>query len=134
MICQYPLRVLDGGWGVGHPDHLAAGEAALAAVFPTARDHMTFPELLNEGFEPHNVAEVWIMDHPEPDVIIDVTDHMVTAVKALAEHTTQTGGRPYKELPPPNARVAPPRLRRNRDAVLGVVQADFFQAVEARGK
>ena len=100
VICQYPLRVLDGGWGVGHPDHLAAGEAALAAVFPTARDHMTFPELLDEGFEPHNVAEVWIMGHPEPDVIIDVTDHMVTAVKALAEHTTQTGGRPYKELLP----------------------------------
>ncbi len=100
VICQYPLRVLDGGWGVGHPDHLAAGEATLAAVFPTARDHMTFPELLDEGFEPHNVAEVWIMGHPEPDVIIDVTDHMVTAVKALAEHTTQTGGRPYKELLP----------------------------------
>ena len=100
VICQYPLRVLDGGWGVGHPDHLAAGEATLAAVFPTARDHMTFPELLDEGFEPHNVAEVWIMGHPEPDVIIDVTDHMVTAVKALAEHTTQTGGSPYKELLP----------------------------------
>ena len=33
LITMYPLRTLDGGWGVGHPDHLAAGEAALAAVF-----------------------------------------------------------------------------------------------------
>ena len=98
VICQYPLRTLDGGWGVGHPDHLAAGEAALAAVFPTARDHMTFPELLEEGFEPHKVAEVWITGHPEPDVFIDVTDHMETAVKALAEHKSQTGGRPYEEM------------------------------------
>ena len=100
VICQYPLRTLDGGWGVGHPDHLAAGEAALAAVFPTARDHMTFPELLEEGFEPHKVAEVWITGHPEPDVFIDVTDHMETAVKALAEHKSQTGGRPYEEMLP----------------------------------
>ena len=61
VICWYPMRNLDGGWGVGHPDHLAAGEATLAAVFPTARDHMTFPELLDDGFEPHKVAEVWIM-------------------------------------------------------------------------
>ena len=45
VICQYPMRNLDGGFGVGHPDHLAAGEAALSAVFPTARDHMTFPDL-----------------------------------------------------------------------------------------
>ncbi len=100
VICQYPMRILDGGWGVGHPDHLASGEAALAAVFPTARDHMTFPELLDEGLEPHKVAEVWIMGHPEPDVFIDVTDHLETAVKALAEHHTQTGGRPYKEMLP----------------------------------
>ena len=100
LICQYPMRVLDGGWGVGHPDHMAAGEATLAAVFPTARDHMTFPELLDEGFEPHKVAEVWIMGHPEPDVFIDVTEHMETAIKALAEHTTQTGGRPWEELLP----------------------------------
>ena len=93
VICWYPLRNLDGGWGVGHPDHLAAGEATLAAVFPTARDHMTFPELLEAGFEPHNVAEVWIIGHPEPDLWIDVTDHIDTAAKALMQHVTQMNGR-----------------------------------------
>ena len=98
VICWYPLRNLDGGWGVGHPDHLAAGEATLAAVFPTARDHMTFPELLEDGFEPHKVAEVWIMGHPEPDVFVDVSDHLRTAIKALSEHKSQTGGRSYEEL------------------------------------
>ena len=89
LICNHPLRTLDGGWGIGHPDHLASGEAALAAVFPTARDHMTFPELLEAGFEPHKVAEVWIMGHPEPDLWIDVSDHMDTAVKAIMQHVTQ---------------------------------------------
>jgi len=92
VLCQYPLRNLDGGWGVGHPDHIAAGEAALAAIFPTARDHMTFPELLEEGFEPHKVSEAWIMGHPEPDHYVDVTGHLETAVKALAAHSSQTNG------------------------------------------
>ena len=89
LICPYPTRNLDGGWGVGHPDHLAAGEAALAAVFPTARDHLTFPELLEEGLEPHKVSEVWIMSHPEPDLWIDVTDHIETSTKALSQHDSQ---------------------------------------------
>ncbi len=127
VICQYPMRVLDGGWGVGHPDHMAAGEAALAAVFPTARDHMTFPELLEEGFEPHKVAEVWIMGHPEPDVRIDVTDHMTTAVKALAEHTSQTGGRPYQELLP---RMREWRRRGSKGS--GMMYSETFKRISFR--
>ncbi len=98
LICQYPMRTLDGFWGVGHPDHMAAGEAALAAVFPTARDHLTFPELLEAGFEPHKVAEVWVMGHPEPDLWIDVTDHMGTAIKALMQHVSQINGRTEEDL------------------------------------
>ena len=90
---MYPMRSLNGGWGVGHPDHMAAGEAALQAVFPTARDHMTFPDLLEAGFEPHKVAEVWIMGHPEPDHYVDVTQHMDTSIKALMEHKSQMNGR-----------------------------------------
>ena len=127
VICQYPLRTLDGGWGVGHPDHLAAGEAALAAVFPTARDHMTFPELLEEGFEPHKVAEVWITGHPEPDVFIDVTDHMETAVKALAEHKSQTGGRPYEEMLP---RMK--EWRRRGSVGRGMLYSESFKRISFR--
>ena len=98
LICQYPMRTLDGGWGVGHPDHFAAGEAALAAVFPTARDHMTFPDLLEDGFEPHKVAEVWIMGHPEPDLYMDVTKHMGTSVKAIIDYKSQVGDRTEKDM------------------------------------
>ena len=97
VICPHPVRSLSGFWGVGHPDHLAAGEAALAAVFPTARDHMTFPELLEAGLEPHKVAEVWIMGHPEPDLWIDVTDHLRTATRALLEHRTQVNSQSEEE-------------------------------------
>lgn len=98
LICQYPMRNLDGDRGVGHPDHIAAGEVALSAVFPTARDHLTFPELLEDGLEPHKVSEVWIMGHPEPDLWIDVTDHTDTSVKALAMHVSQVDNRDEEEL------------------------------------
>ena len=98
LICTYPIRNLDGGGGGGHPDHIASGEAALSAVFPTARDHLTFPELLEEGLEPHKVAEVWVMMHPEPDLWNDVTDHVDVSSRALSKHFSQVGDRGEEEL------------------------------------
>ena len=44
-----------------HPDHLATAEAAACAVYPDARNPFAFPELLDEGLEPHTVPELWVM-------------------------------------------------------------------------
>ncbi len=49
-----------------HPDHLAAGAATMAAVYPDSRNPFAFPELLEEGLEPHTVEEVWIMASRAP--------------------------------------------------------------------
>ena len=46
---------------INHPDHRAAGEAALYAVFPSAETRPIFPELLDEGYEPHHVSELYLM-------------------------------------------------------------------------
>ena len=92
LICLSPLRHLDGDGYIGHPDHLASGEAALAAVFPSARDRLTFPELMEEGLEPHKVAEVWVMDQDDADQYVDVTDYIDTAIAALQAHASQVGG------------------------------------------
>ncbi len=89
LICMSPVRQLTEDGYMGHPDHFAAGEAALSAVFPTARDRLTFPELLQEGLEPHKVREVWVAEYGEPDHYVDVSDYMDTAVKALKQHETQ---------------------------------------------
>ncbi len=124
LICPNPVRSLEGPGG--HPDHLAAGEAALAAVFPTARDHMTFPELLEEGLEPHRVAEVWIMSHPEPDHWSDVTDHVDTAARALAQHVSQVGG-PIEETVDMMR-----RWRRKRAIGTGLQYAEGFRRVVYR--
>ena len=89
VICETPMRRLAHNGYLGHPDHMAAGEATLAAVFPPARDRLTFPELLDEGLEPHKVREVWVMDHHEPDKFVDVTSYIDIAIKALKQHETQ---------------------------------------------
>ena len=94
LITMYPARNLDGGWGFGHPDHIAAGEAAMSAVFPSARDHLTFPELLEEDLVPHKTREVWIVGHPEPDHWVDVTDSIDTSIRALNEHASQLSSSP----------------------------------------
>ncbi len=90
LVCMNPVRNLDGDGYIDHPDHVASGEAAMAAVFPTARDHLTFPELLSdEGLEPHKVHEVWVMGRTHPDHVVDVTPHMEVAVAALQAHRSQ---------------------------------------------
>jgi len=76
---------------INHPDHIAAGEATLAAVFPSARDRMTFPELLDEGLEPHKVPDVYIMMAQEPNTLIDISDHIETKITALKAHVSQVG-------------------------------------------
>ena len=92
LICLSPLRRLDGSSYFGHPDHIASGEAALSAVFPSSRDRLTYPELLEEGLEPHKVSEVWIMGHDDDDKFVDVTDYIDVAVSALKSHSSQTTG------------------------------------------
>lgn len=79
---------------INHPDHRAAGQATLDAIFPAARDHLFFIELWqDEKLEPHNVREVWISGTLQPNTVIDVTAYWDTKIKALYEHKTQIGDR-----------------------------------------
>ncbi len=91
LITTNPTRTLTGAGYIGHPDHFAAGEAALSAVYPTARDYLTFPELLDEGLEPHKVREVMIMGHDQPDKWVDVTETVEITVQSLLAHSSQIG-------------------------------------------
>ena len=91
LITTNPKRDLFSGGYLGHPDHFAAGEAALSAVYPSARDHLTFPELDKEGLEPHKVREVLIIGHDNPNIWFDITDSIDTAEKGLLAHKSQLG-------------------------------------------
>jgi LmbE family N-acetylglucosaminyl deacetylase len=77
---------------LNHPDHRAAGQATLDAVFPAARDHLNFIELWrDENLEPHVVREVWISLPQEANVSLDVTEHWQLKLRALFEHKSQIG-------------------------------------------
>jgi LmbE family N-acetylglucosaminyl deacetylase len=78
-------------YGINHPDHRAAGQAVLDAVFPAAGNELFFPELLKEGLQPHMPKEVWTSLTMQPNVVLDVTDMWDTKVRALKEHKSQIG-------------------------------------------
>ncbi len=91
MLIQSPERNWD-RIAASHPDHLAAGEAAMQAVYPDARNPFAMTDLLaEEGLEPWTVREVWLMATPHPTHHVDVTDTFDRKVAALRAHESQTG-------------------------------------------
>jgi len=91
IICPSPTRNLSEQGYIGHPDHIAAGEATLSAIFPSSRDRLTYPELIEEGLEPHKVREVLVTERANADTWIDVTEEIEVAIEALRQHTSQIG-------------------------------------------
>jgi LmbE family N-acetylglucosaminyl deacetylase len=73
-----------------HPDHLAAGEAALCAVYPDGRNPYTFTDLVEvEGLEAWAVSEVWMMAGPVSPHISDITTQIDRKIRALRAHESQ---------------------------------------------
>ena len=90
VVCPSPERWWD-RLPASHPDHLAAGEATVCAVYPDSRNPFAHPELLAEGLEPFTVPEIWMMVSPEPNRVVDVTDTFPLKVAALRRHKSQVG-------------------------------------------
>ena len=92
VITQSPIRSLDSTYG-SHPDHIETAEATMRAVYPDARNPRAFTsELLDEGFAPHTVSEMWI-GLTEPDLFIDTTDVFDKKLAALRSHVSQVAKR-----------------------------------------
>ncbi len=90
VITQNPQRRLDHNPFVGHPDHLATGEATLAAVYPAARDHLNFPELwTDEKLEPWKVRQVLLTGVEEPNLWLDVAEMFDIGVRSILAHASQ---------------------------------------------
>ena len=89
VLCQSPERRWDRVFA-SHPDHLAAGEATMQAVYPDARNPYAHPELAAEGLDAWTVLEVWVFAHPRADRFVDITDTIGAKVDALRAHASQT--------------------------------------------
>jgi len=76
---------------INHPDHRAAGQAVLDAVFPLARDRLTFPELFAEGYEPHKVATALLINFDTSNYSVDITDTFDLKLLAMKAHVSQFG-------------------------------------------
>lgn len=75
-----------------HPDHLAAGEATVQAIYPDARNPFAHPSLLaDEGLTEWVVEELWLFGSPNPNKFVDVTERFPAKLAAVAAHTSQVG-------------------------------------------
>jgi LmbE family N-acetylglucosaminyl deacetylase len=92
LVTCDPTTLFFGDYYINHADHRAAGQAALDATYPAARDHLYFPELWQEEkLEPHIIREVWICGTLAPSLTLDVTENWETKIRALREHKSQIG-------------------------------------------
>jgi LmbE family N-acetylglucosaminyl deacetylase len=88
VLCQSPERNYQRIFA-SHPDHLAAGEATLCAVYPDSRNPFTFTELMDEGLEPWTVREVWMGSFSAPNRYVDISDTIDRKLAALRRHESQ---------------------------------------------
>ena len=74
---------------IRHRDHFYTGRVALDAVFPYARDHLAYPDLLDEGLQPHKVLVVYLWGSDNPDTFVDIDDTFDSKMDALYSHSSQ---------------------------------------------
>lgn len=101
LIRQYkPDTVLTGNpeaWFYGdeyvnHPDHRAAAQAACTAVFPSAGTRLIFTDLLEAGYEPHEVRRLYIHGTDKVNTWVDITGTLELKIRALQQHASQVNG------------------------------------------
>jgi LmbE family N-acetylglucosaminyl deacetylase len=74
-----------------HPDHRAAGLAAIDSVLAAGNPHF-FPEHLAEGLQPYRMEEAYLYGSDQPDVVIDITATFERKMAAIECHRSQVEG------------------------------------------
>ncbi len=85
-----PLMIYQRG-RINHPDHRAAGQIVIDAIFPAVENRAFFPELLEEGYLPHRIEELWLCMPVEANYEMDVTHNWQLRLEALLQHVSQVG-------------------------------------------
>jgi LmbE family N-acetylglucosaminyl deacetylase len=127
VVVMDPTMVYSAQLGfINHPDHRAAGQATLDAVYPLARDHLAFPELLDQAkLEPHKVAHVLLLNFEKQNCFVDITETFDVKLAGLSKHASQ--------LPDPQAAFDMLRSRAEQTGKLAGCQlAEGFVRIDVR--
>jgi len=89
VLCGNPEAWFYGNEYINHPDHRASAEAATTAVFPSAGSRLMFTDLLEAGYEPHEVKRLYVHGSEKSDTWVDITETLDTKIKALQQHASQ---------------------------------------------
>src|SRR5262249_58835793 len=91
VICQDPRALVDDdSTYLNHPDHRAAGQAAVDAAFPGAGNPAAYREL---GLDAHKVKEVWLYftSGAHTNHWVDITDTIELKIQALPSPDSPIG-------------------------------------------
>ena len=77
-----------------HRDHRITAQVTLDAVFPYASSAYSYPDLLEQGLQPHKVKEIWFCGTEDSNYYINITDTIDIKLAALRCHKSQVGDRP----------------------------------------
>lgn len=91
VVCGDPTAFFPSDTYINHPDHRAAAQAALDAVFPASEMSLLYPDLAAEGLEGHKVNYVYVHWGQEPNIYIDIADVIDLKIEALRQHKSQIG-------------------------------------------
>ena len=106
---------------VWHRDHRIAGQVTLDAIFPYARDPLAYPDLQEEGPQPHKVKEVLLWAPPDDiNYRSDITNTFDIKLAALRCHKSQVGDTPSPQLE-----------ERLRERAKNMAEGEDFELAEA---
>ncbi|MBK8985994.1 MAG: PIG-L family deacetylase [Chloroflexi bacterium] len=92
VVCGDPTVYFPSDDYINHPDHRAAGQLAIDAVFPAAEMHLLYPDLDAEGLPPHKVNYVYVSwPSQKPNYFVDISETLELKIAALQQHVSQLG-------------------------------------------
>ncbi len=89
VLATDPETLFHSDGGVNHADHRAAGLAAVDAVYPAARNPMSFPGLARSGLSAHVVRRLYLFWSNHPNAWVDISSVLDRKLDALRRHESQ---------------------------------------------
>ncbi len=89
VVISHNTQINLGSAYASHPDHVATGQGVFAAVYPDSRNPFAFPDLLEAGFEPWAVDELWVINAEPATDTVDITHQINRKMAALLSHESQ---------------------------------------------